>query len=441
MIRSINRHLAYKTKTYPTYETFDDWPLGQALKRAMTRNNILQPTPIQTILMRAWTATMPVGAQRPDDILFQAPTGTGKSLGYLLTVLSSHSNEHKPLILREKDKGKMYPKHLVVVPSALLGQQVARWAGALLEQPCLTRFTPGSEVKNHPDDDDQAQNVIVGCPESLRLDLARGFLHLDGLQTLVLDEGDHMIKSLKHFAQEKVRKSRQIHPVPALTLAREIIGSTEMNGRRPRILVTSATLNNRTRNDLCREGIIEPAHYRLIRLGTDVKEKDQKDPVISPDIRHFHRVISCEAEDELLNAIRCILQKHPGSNTIGLIFLPNGKSKQGLKRYLEDGLSGLKVGLISDIIAPHSCAKSKLWVGSESDARGLDVPEAGFVVILDPPASPTTYLHMAGRVGRVGQNFRNDNPPSVYTILGKPQELDVFTTRLSLCGIRGSVPF
>jgi superfamily II DNA/RNA helicase len=47
--------------------------------------------------------------------------------------------------------------------------------------------------------------------------------------------------------------------------------------------------------------------------------------------------------------------------------------------------------------------ENHLLVDTEHTARGLDLPSVTHVIMVGPPSSPGSYLHMSGRVGRFGK--------------------------------------
>ncbi|KAJ2402888.1 hypothetical protein GGI23_000382 [Coemansia sp. RSA 2559] len=74
---------------------------------------------------------------------------------------------------------------------------------------------------------------------------------------------------------------------------------------------------------------------------------------------------------------------------------------------------------------------STVYLVSEPAARGLDMPDASLVLILDTPSSATSYLHMAGRTGRFGRSghavtvmpmgmhgFYESKMRGIYAVLG-----------------------
>ena len=196
---------------------------------------------------------------------------------------------------------------------------------------------------------------------------------------------------------------------------------------RPRLLLTSATLNRLTRKDLERERIIN----KDALFFKDTQEGVTTCPVA---IKHFHRLVDAENPVDLLFTLQDIHTRHKGQ--AGIAFLPQDKSKQNFSGWLEGHKIDFACSYLQDNSCPHP---DTLLIGSDNDARGIDLPDVRYVIILDPPSTPTSYLHMAGRVGRVGQGSGGELH-AVYTILGQASDLEIHTTRLSLIKL-ASIPF
>ncbi|KAJ2214386.1 hypothetical protein EV179_003051 [Coemansia sp. RSA 487] len=85
---------------------------------------------------------------------------------------------------------------------------------------------------------------------------------------------------------------------------------------------------------------------------------------------------------------------HPSADKSGLAkaLRPYGIEAHDILRHFEPG-------------TPHSTEHraQPVYLVSEPAARGLDLPDASLVLILDTPSSATSYLHMAGRTGRFGR--------------------------------------
>ncbi|KAJ2547091.1 glutamate--tRNA ligase, partial [Coemansia sp. RSA 1933] len=91
-----------------------------------------------------------------------------------------------------------------------------------------------------------------------------------------------------------------------------------------------------------------------------------------------------------------------------LIFTHPSADKAGLARALRP------YGIEAHDILDHFAQNPRLmggggrsvYIASEPAARGLDLPNADLVLVVDTPSSATSYLHMAGRTGRFGRSGR-----------------------------------
>ena len=134
-----------------------------------------EPGPIQL-------ETIPAGRDGR-DVLGLAQTGTGKTAAFALPLLDR--------LLRARRKG---PRALVLAPTRELATQIAAEITALSKFTRLKTLTiyGGVSMRNQIDALRGRPEIIVGCPGRV-LDLIRqGVLRLGEVETLVLDEADHM---------------------------------------------------------------------------------------------------------------------------------------------------------------------------------------------------------------------------------------------------------
>ena len=165
--------------------TFADFGVHTDIVAALADSGIVTPFPIQAM-------TLPV-ALGGHDIIGQAKTGTGKTLGFgvplLDKVVAPSDPEHADLDYPGR------PQALVVVPTRELAVQVAgdlstaaRGRGIRIE--CIyggRAFEPQIAALK------RGVEVVVGTPGRL-LDLVQQrHLNLHSVQTVVLDEADEML--------------------------------------------------------------------------------------------------------------------------------------------------------------------------------------------------------------------------------------------------------
>src|SRR5687768_11564759 len=147
--------------------------------QALEALGITQPFAIQTM-------TLPI-ALSGHDLIGQARTGTGKTLGFGVPMLQR--------VLSKDEGADGLPQALVVVPTRELCVQVARDlenAGKTRQVRVQTIYG-GRAFEPQIDALHRGVDIVVGTPGRL-LDLARqGHLDLSQVRVLVLDEADEML--------------------------------------------------------------------------------------------------------------------------------------------------------------------------------------------------------------------------------------------------------
>ena len=156
---------------------FADLKISEPLLRAVGDLGYVEPTPIQLEAIPALLAGR--------DLIGQAKTGTGKTAAFAL-----------PLLMRvEAELGA--PQVLVLAPTRELALQVggafqdyAKYLDALHVLTIYGGQAYGPQLRGLR----QGAQIVVGTPGRLIDHLERGALRLDALHTLVLDEGDEMLR-------------------------------------------------------------------------------------------------------------------------------------------------------------------------------------------------------------------------------------------------------
>ncbi|KAF9959496.1 hypothetical protein BGZ72_009548 [Mortierella alpina] len=484
-------------------------PLATNLKNAMT---IQEPT----LLQRQFIPPILEGK----DVLIRDTTGSGKTFGILLSLLS-------------KPRRRIGPQHqpgitsVVVVPNQELAFQLQSWARSLfptadqqqLQEMIQVVVTPSFSLptddaanssitfkkprhtarkgKNDQEStytqtagsreaDAQVQrlqkslpHVLVATPSRLWTLLQSGVLDLSGIETLVMDEVDHLIRLPKRFASQRQIYNRDLHPKPAELAVREIIRSAQAVGRnveggedRIQIIAASATMNRPIRHWLETNGwVVQPEwvdttksvvlptgiqHHCLVvgaqsirnmKLTSDAirwndkrtleerakdgeidwaaedrawqKEQMDKDstwkkeqlaaPNATPGLDTAAEEKFRDDDDRMLEGVAtaCMLDKVQSA----CVFFCSSFSLGDLATRLEFDF-GLPVKQIQSAFAgeesqPKAAGSGghgkSIYLAHEANARGLDLPGLTHVYIVGMPSSPSSYLHMAGRTGRMGR--------------------------------------
>ena len=328
---------------------------------ALAALGITQPFAIQTM-------TLPIALQG-HDLIGQARTGTGKTLGFGI-----------PLLQRVKSKAEGAegrPQALVVVPTRELCVQVARDlenAGSVRNVRVLSIYG-GRAMEPQIESLRKGIDVVVGTPGRL-LDLARqGHLDLSQVGVLVLDEADEMLDL--GFLPDVERILEQI-PTERQTM----LFSATMPGP----VVTMA-----------RRFMKQPTHIRA-------EEANEKRTV--PNTKIFvYRAHSMDKGEVLAR----ILQANGRGLTMVFCRTKRTCDKVALDMQ-ERGFAAAAVhgdlgqGAREQALRAFRSGKIDVLVATDVAARGIDVADVTHVVNYQCPDEESTFLHRIGRTGRAGAN-------------------------------------
>ena len=128
------------------------------------------------------------------DILGLAQTGTGKTAGFAIPILER--------IARNPGYG---PTALILAPTRELASQIAEEIRIIASCTRIKSVTIYGGVGQRPQVAGlrQKPDIIVACPGRLLDLIGQGFVKLGNIQTLVLDEADHMFDMGFWFPSEK----------------------------------------------------------------------------------------------------------------------------------------------------------------------------------------------------------------------------------------------
>lgn len=306
-------------------------------------------------------------ALRGTDLIGQAPTGTGKTLGFGVPLLER--------LLAPGEGADGRPQALVVVPTRELCLQVARDIAAAGRTRGVRVLPIYGGVAYEPQTEALRKGVelVVGTPGRL-LDLAKSKqLKLDGIHTLVLDEADRM---LDLGFLDDVEKILSMLP-----------------GERQTMLF-SATMP---------EPIVALAR-RFLRHPMTIHAGHTDETGPSPQTR---QIIYRAHSMNKVEIVARILQARDRGLT--MIFC---RTKRSADRVAQDldfrGFATAAVhgdlgqGARERALRAFRAGKVDVLVATDVAARGLDVTGVTHVINYDCPEDPDTYTHRIGRTGRAG---------------------------------------
>ncbi|MFE6779467.1 DEAD/DEAH box helicase [Streptomyces sp. NPDC057702] len=322
--------------------------------------------------------TLPV-ALSGTDVIGQAKTGTGKTLGFGLPLLE------RVTVPADVEAGRATPEQLsdapqalVVVPTRELCQQVTNdllTAGKVRNVRVLSIYG-GRAYEPQVEALRKGVDVIVGTPGRL-LDLAgQKKLNLSKIRGLVLDEADEMLDLGFLPDVEKI-----IQLLPA----------------RRQTMLFSATMPGAVIS-LARRYMSQPTHIR----ATAPDDEGQTVANITQHIFRAHSMDKPELVSRILQA---------DGRGLAMIFCRTKRTaadiaEQLARRGFASGAvhGDLGQGAREQALRAFRNGKVDVLVCTDVAARGIDVEGVTHVINYQSPEDEKTYLHRIGRTGRAGNS-------------------------------------
>lgn len=255
------------------------------------------------------------------DVLLKDDTGTGKSFGLMLALLS------KPRVPAVKSEGVFRDKttpaaitSLVLVPHRDLAYQLYHWIESIVKKspkrphlPSVVQMLVRGAAVPVKDQISQLHgsppHVLVGTPQAVQevFNEDRAALQLDSLSTVVVDEVDYLIDAVPRnastYKRDKVLKNIRKHPGPTRELLNFIYdrrrGSVESSsgctaGRSPQLVMTSATFRVSYQNEVLQSGWFQGEVIKVTGSSTADTGSGSDDNGHSPSLSHCVLVVSQE---------------------------------------------------------------------------------------------------------------------------------------------------
>jgi superfamily II DNA/RNA helicase len=297
-----------------------------------------------------------IAAAKKSDVILLSPTGSGKTLGFLLPLLGT------------LDAGIPTVQVMILVPSrelALQIEQVFRTIGSGFKVNCCYG---GHPVKIELNNLSQPPAVLIGTPGRIAHHLRRRTFSTATITTLILDEFD---KALEYGFQEDM--AFIIKQMPAIN-KRMLTSATQMDD------IPAFT------------GISKPTTLDYL---TNAKT--------TPDLKQ--KVVIAEAADKL-DALFALVCKIADKAT--LIFCNHRDAVERISDLLYDrGLphdifhGGMEQDDRERALLKFRNGSHRILITTDLASRGLDIPEIEYVVHYQLPHNEEAFLHRNGRTARM----------------------------------------
>jgi ATP-dependent RNA helicase RhlE len=338
---------------------FSEYQLSDEIKLNLNRMGFTRPTDIQFKCISH--------IQNREDVLAIAQTGTGKTAAFAIPMI----DKIQRINAKTKSRGI---RALIMVPTRELSTQICEVFeqigkgtgvktlniyGGVEQQPQIAKLLKGVDV-------------LVSTPGRMFDLIHQGYVKLELVETLVLDEADHMLD---------------------LGFNKDIQDVLRFLPKRRQTLFFSATIDKE----------IKKLAYALVRNAIRI-QISPKDPV-SKNITH--QVLFVKMDDKRFFLQRLIKENE---NLKFLVFVRTKVRAERVKAAMErlevssETIHGDKDQKERErTLAKFKTGKNLVLIATDVSARGIDIPHVDYVVNYDLPDKPENYVHRIGRTGR-GRN-------------------------------------
>jgi ATP-dependent RNA helicase RhlE len=336
---------------------FSKYHISGEIKENLSRLGFKRPTDIQ---FKAIPSIM-----NGEDVLAIAQTGTGKTAAFAIPIVD---RIHKA----KSSRRSAGIRCIVMVPTRELALQIGEVFTSIASHTNVKAFSlhggveQDSQVKRLQDGID----ILVATPGRMFDLIHQGYIRLDRINTLVLDEADRMldlgfIEDIKSVKRKLTTKHQT--------------------------LFFSATINPE----------IKKLAFSQVRSTAIRIQISPEDPV-SKNVSHA--VMFVEMDDKRFFLERFI-REHPESRII--VFVRTRVRAERVAKAMERArIPALSIHGAKDqdertaVMKQFKDGDCSILIATDVSARGIDIPDVNYVINYDLPEKSENYVHRVGRTGR-----------------------------------------
>lgn len=346
------------------------------IKSILERLQIESLKPMQTEMISA--------CRQNDQVILLSPTGSGKTLGFLIPVVEGLDKDSKDV------------QTLILAPSRELAMQIERVFRQMSTGFKVVCCYGGHSLKIEKDQLVEPPAVLIGTPGRILDHIERGRINTDSVKTLILDEFD---KSLELGFTEEM--SAIINHLPNVK-RRFLTSATDSE------IPDYTGMTNPVKLDFLPETNIVSG---LVLKQVKSYEKDKLDTLyrLLCELGGGQKLVFCNYR-ETVDRVSDFLLEQGIANSI----FHGGMEQAERERSLVKFRNG----------------STNVFVSTDLAARGLDIPEIKHVIHYHLPNSEDAFIHRNGRTARM------DAEGMAFLIIGPeeflPEYVDEKTEYFSL---------
>ncbi|KPL60578.1 DEAD/DEAH box helicase [Rossellomorea vietnamensis] len=293
------------------------------------------------------------------DVVCESPTGTGKTLAYLLPIIQAI------------DPSRKQAQAVILAPSRELvmqiHQEIQKWAKGT--DITSAAFIGGANIKKQVEKLKKKPHIVVGTTGRLIELMKMKKLKMHEVKTIVVDEFDLMISS-EHIREVK-----------------DIIKSTL---KERQVLFFSATLSDET--EQVADSLLQ--NHEIVKMEANLDNPKVDHVFVYSELRDKMEALRSISYFKGIKALVFFNQLEKLSEMeeklkfkgVELEVLAGDSNKMERKQSLDRFRSG----------------KVSMLLTTDVAARGLDITDVTHVIHFDFPSDTKQYIHRSGRTGRMG---------------------------------------
>ncbi|XP_057458509.1 DEAD-box ATP-dependent RNA helicase 47A-like [Lotus japonicus] len=402
-------------------KSFSELGLPNVLVERLKNEGFAVPTEVQC-------AAVPT-ILKNHDVIIESWKGSGKTLAYLLPILSAIGPLRNKFPQGDGDGGepakKLGIEALIVAPSREIGMQIVMELEKILgsDNKRVVQQLVGGGNRSRQEEALRKNKpaIVVGTPSRIAELSAARKLRTLGCRFLVLDEVDVLLSSnlrkdmhrmLEHVGRRSdagadpnsnaERAEHQLIMVSA-TVSSSVVSAARSWGCDPLLVRDNKVVPLET---------VTPAEPVKLAISSASSSPNSSMPSqaavesLPPALKHYYCVVRLQHKVDTLR--RCIYALHA---KYVIAFMNHTKQLKDVVCKLE--ARGMKAAELhgdlgelarSTILKKFKNGDVRVLVTTELSARGLDVAKCDLVVNLELPTDSIHYAHRAGRIGRLGRN-------------------------------------
>ncbi|MFD1779515.1 DEAD/DEAH box helicase [Fredinandcohnia salidurans] len=294
------------------------------------------------------------------DVICESPTGTGKTLSYLLPAI------------QKLDETKNGIQIVVLAPSRELVMQISdevkKWTQGT--NIVSASFIGGANIKKQVEKLKERPQIVIGTTGRIMELIKMKKMKMHEVTTVIVDEADQLVSN-EHLSN-----------------IQSIIKSTL---RDRQILFFSATISEQT--EKVAKSLMNNAE--IIRVQQTINQENTT-----------HIYFLCEQRDKI-DVLRKIMYTEPDKAIAFIKSLDKVEEIEAKLTYNHIDVAVLageaKKQERQQSLKNFRAGKIPLLLTTDVAARGLDIQDVTYVIHFDFPKTTSQYVHRSGRTGRMGK--------------------------------------